>query len=127
MNKNKNIKTFDILMGVGQKYYADPSFFIEEVLRLGLSKRLPGFPEFFDPSKNALFLVHWGTRNIFGFVVGLKYRVYAPEGSKACEEAKKKFGENNVVCKEFGEDPLDFEERGCGYAKEGGKYVKSRR
>lgn len=122
--KRKKRPCFDILMGVGAKYYPDPSFFIEEVLRLGLSKRLPDIPEFFDPQKNALFLVHWGTRKIFGFVIGLKIRIFAEEDSKECKEAKKKYGENNVICAPLGALPNDFAERGCGRLKGGGKYVK---
>jgi len=122
--KRKKKPTFDILMGVGARYYPDPSFFIEEVLRLGLSKRLPDIPEFFDPSKNALFLVHWGTRKIFGFVVDIKIRIIAPEDSELCREAKQKYGEENVICKDLGEDPRDLEIRGCGRLKAGGKYAQ---
>ena len=130
MNKKpivlKEKPTFDILMGVGGKFYPDPSYFMEEVLRMGINKRLPNFPEYHSPSKNKLWLVHWGTKKIFMFATGLKYRIFASEDSEACKKAKEKYGGENVVCLEYGADPTDYMERGCGHINTSGKYTRGR-
>jgi len=120
----KKKKTFDILMGVGAKYYPDPSFFIEETLRLGLNKRIHQAPEFFNPRKNALWLVHWGTGQIFGLVIGLKYRIFAEPSSEECRKAMKELGPENVICAPLGALPGDSAERGCGRMRGGGMYAK---
>jgi len=116
--------TFDILMGVGERYYPDPSFFIEEVLRLGLSKRLPDIPEYWDCKENALWLVHWKTRKIFGLVVNVKIRIVAPPNSVVCKAAKEKYGEECVICADLGSLPGDGALRGCGRLRADGKYAK---
>ena len=117
-------KTFDILMGVGARFYPDPSYFIEEVLRLGLSKVMPDFPKYFSPAHNKLWLVHWKNRKIFGYVTGLCYRVYAPPESPACEEAKKRYGEENVCCIPYGAAAGDGALRGCGTPSPTKRYLK---
>ena len=111
-------------MGVGARYYPDPSFFVEEVLRLGFNKRMPGIPEFFDPSKNALWLVHWKDRKIFGFVIGVRFRIFAEEGSEECKKMKRKYGDENVICAPLGSLPGDYAERGCGKMRGDGVYTK---
>jgi len=110
-------------MGVGAKYYPDPSFFIEEVLRLGLSKRIPDIPGYWNCKKNALWLVHWKTRKIFGCIMGIKIRIVAHPDSVVCREAKKKYGDECVICADLGDLPGDSALRGCGRLRADGKYT----
>jgi len=127
------IPHFDILMGVGAKYYPDPSFFIEECLRLGVSKRIAEFPPFYCPIKNRLWLVHWGTRKIFGFVTKLVIRLFVDSEDPICKAEKEKrakfCGCDNpscIVCAKFGDLPGDGIERGCGYLRpsRSARYIK---
>ena len=91
-------KRFDIMMGVGAKYYPDPAFFIDEVLRLGLSKRVAQCPKWWSGN---LWLVHWRTRKFFALMKGGR-----------CRE---------VTGDEAGE------ERGCGRPRAGKEYIRSPR
>lgn len=116
--------SFDILMGVGAKYYPTPAFFIEECLRLGLSKRLPDWPEFFDCKQSKMWLVHWSNRRIFGFDKGLVLRVYVPEETDVCKDLKKKYGDECVLCAPPGSLAGDDTLRGCGYANPRGRYAR---
>ena len=128
------IPHFDILMGVGAKYYPDPSFFIEECLRLGVSKRIAEFPPFYCPIKNRLWLVHWGTRKIFGFVTKLVIRLFVDSEDPICKAEKEKrakfCGCDNpscIICARFGDLPGDSISRGCGYLRPSktAKYVRA--
>ena len=123
-NTKQKRKCFDILMGVGAKYYPDPSFFLEECLRLGLQKRVSDFPEYFCPRQNKLWLVHWKTRKIFLAIQDLVFRVLAEPGSEACRQAQRRFGKDNVLCAPPGALPGDSG-RGCGsVSKWGARYVR---
>jgi len=56
----------DFLMGVGKTYYPTEVHFLEEAIRMGISKRLPrNLPRGLVPGKSRIFLVHWATRRIF--------------------------------------------------------------
>lgn len=93
-------KRFDIMMGVGQRYYPDPSYFIDEVLRLGLSKRVAQCPKYFS---GRVWLVHWRTRRFFAMVDGAECR--------------------KVTAADAASEAL----RGCGTLKPGKEYVRGRR
>jgi len=128
------IPHFDILMGVGQKYYPDPSFFIEEAMRLGVSKRIAEFPPFYCPLRNKLWLVHWGTRKIFGFVTSLRIRMFVDNDDPLCKAEKERRAKfcgcdspACIICAKFGDLPGDDVERGCGHLRPSktAKYVRA--
>jgi len=121
---------FDILMGVGTRYYPDPAYFIEECLRLGLNKRIAEFPKFFCPRDNLLFLVHWRTRTIFAYVANLTFRVFSDaQLSQILDELEKRpwckaCDKSCVIKAPPGAFPEDSAERGCGHVNTQGRYLK---
>ena len=111
---------FDFLMGVGKKYYPTPKHFIDEAKRLGISKRIPFIPKGFVFEKSKIFLVHWGTREIFGFFIPTRIEFIGVSNKKILEEAVKAGAEVRIVSMgEAASEP----ERGCGTRIVGGAYL----
>jgi len=119
MSKKEERPSFDILMGVGARYYPTPSHFINEAKRLGVSKRIPGYPRFFRTLHNKVFLVHWKTREIFGFFIPQSVEIIgdAEEIAKIAKKCGAKV--EKVDPKKAAAEP----ERGCGKRQVGGGYL----
>ncbi|RLB08979.1 MAG: hypothetical protein DRG59_03655 [Deltaproteobacteria bacterium] len=119
MQEEKQKPSFDILMGVGARYYPTPSHFINEAKRLGVSKRIPGYPRFFKTLYNKVWLVHWKTREIFGFFIPQSVEIIgdAEEIAKVAEKVGAKV--EKVDPKKAAAEP----ERGCGKRQVGGGYL----
>jgi len=106
-------------MGVGARYYPTPSHFIAEAKRLGVSKRIPGYPRFFKTLHNRVWLVHWKTREIFAYFTPQKVEIIgeAEEIAKIARKVGAKV--EKVDPKKAAAEPR----RGCGYRKAGGAYM----
>ena len=114
-------KCFDILMGVGQKYYPTPKHFIKEAKKLGVCKRIPTIPKYLCFDKSRIWLVHWRTREIFAYFIPTRVEIVG-DNEQLVEQAKK-YGAKikKVDAATVAAEPA----RGCGHRVFGGGYVVS--
>lgn len=110
---------FDILMGVGQRFYPTPKDFINEAKNLGVSKRIPTIPRFFCFGRSKVWLVHWRTREIFAYFIPMKLEIIG--ANEELLKLSKKYEANveEIPPEQAAAEPA----RGCGYRSVGGGYA----
>lgn len=127
-------KPLDLLMWVGSSFYPTPQSFVDEAKKMGVSKRVPGFPIGIVKGKTRIFLVHnkaievttaEGIKFIPGVFAHFTVRgiahVVAPGTDITEELAKRGVEQYEYTEGSFGTN----DERGCGSLDVAGTYLLS--
>ena len=116
------MKVYDFIMGVGKKFYPTPEHFIKEAKKMGISKRVPFVPRGLIFGKSKVYLVHWGTNEIFAFFIPTRIDVIAdPEKS---EKMRRELREAGAEIRDVSAaEALSGDVRGCGSRVVGGTYI----